>query len=438
MNKRIVLIGAGSTNFGLGTVGDIFKSDILRGSTIVLHDINRDALVQTEKITQQYREKNKIDVNIEAHLSRKDALQGADYCIISIEVGDRFELWEQDWKIPQQYGIKQVFGENGGPGGMFHSMRIIPPILDICEDITRICPDAFVFSYSNPMQRICHTVTTKYPGLKFTGLCHEIGSMERHLPEMLDTPFSNIGIKAGGLNHFSILTEAWYKDTGKDAYPDIREKVPEYFKNYINTWDGQVSKPGAERGLFFELFNRYNYLPITTDSHLGEYLQWAYSVSDHEGILDFYNKYKKKCTTFYDSEETYEYYFDMNVEMNERIVPIMEGIHADSNFEESAVNVPNKGFIEYLPDGIVIEVPAFINKDGVTGMKLENYPKSFSTLLMNQVSVIELTTVAILEQSKDVALQALLADPVVDNVGAAEKLLDTILDLQSPYLDYLQ
>lgn len=116
----------------------------------------------------------------------------------------------------------------------------------------------------------------------------------------------------------------------------------------------------------------------------------------------------------------------------------MEGIHADLNFEESAVNVPNKGFIEYLPDGIVIEVPAFINKDGVTGMKLENYPKSFSTLLMNQVSVIELTTVAILEQSKDVALQALLADPVVDNVGAAEKLLDTILDLQSPYLDYLQ
>ena len=71
-------------------------------------------------------------------------------------------------------------------------------------------------------------------------------------------------------------------------------------------------------------------------------------------------------------------------------------------------------------------------------MKLENYPKSFSTLLMNQVSVIELTTLAILEQSKDVALQALLADPVVDNVGAAEKLLDTILDLQSPYLDYLQ
>ena len=438
MNKRIVLIGAGSTNFGLGTVSDLFKSQVFQGSTIILHDINKEALRKTENIALQFKEQKKININIEAHLSRKDALQDADYCVISIEVGDRFELWEQDWKIPQQFGIKQVFGENGGPGGMFHSMRIIPPILEICEDISRICPDAIVFSYSNPMQRICHAVTTKYPDLKFTGLCHEIASMERHLPEMLNTPFSNIEIKAGGLNHFSILVEAKFKDTGKDAYPEIRKKVPEYFKDLINTWDGQVSKPGAERGVFFELFNRYNYLPITTDSHLGEYLQWAYSVADHEGILDFYNKYKKKCSTFYDSEETYRDYFEIDGKMNERIVPILEGVVADLDHEEPAVNIPNKGFIEYLPDGIVVEVPAVINNNGVSGIKLENYPKSFATLLLNQVSVIELTTAAILQHSKDIALQALLADPVVDNVGAAEKMLDTILNLQSTYLDYLQ
>ena len=63
------------------------------------------------------------------------------------------------------------------------------------------------------MQRICHTVTTKYPELKFTGLCHEIASMERQLPTIMETNFSNIAIKAGGLNHFSILLEAKYKDT---------------------------------------------------------------------------------------------------------------------------------------------------------------------------------------------------------------------------------
>ena len=57
--------------------------------------------------------------------------------------------------------------------------------------------------------------------------------MERQLPDILNTPFNNIQYRAGGLNHFSILVEARYKDSGKDAYPVIRENGPSYFQNYI-------------------------------------------------------------------------------------------------------------------------------------------------------------------------------------------------------------
>ena len=151
-----------------------------------------------------------------------------------------------------------------------------------------------------------------YPNMKFIGLCHEIASMERNLPDLMNTNINNIFFRAGGLNHISILVEAKYKDSGKDAYPKIRENIPNYYKNYINDHEVQSKKPGGERGVFFELFNRYNYLPINTDSHLGEYIQWAYSVADHEAILDFYNKYRKHCLTFYESEELYQDYFDLN------------------------------------------------------------------------------------------------------------------------------
>ena len=211
MNK-IVLIGAGSANFGLGTIGDIFKSKILEGSTVTLHDINAKALENTKKIALEYKEKLKVNYNIEATTNRAEALKDAKFCIISIEVGNRFDLWDQDWKIPLQYGVKQIYGENGGPGGLFHSLRIIPAILNICDDIVKICPNAFVFNYSNPMQRICHAVTSKYQDLKFTGLCHEIASMERQLPTIMETDYSNIQIKAGGLNHLSILLNVKYKD----------------------------------------------------------------------------------------------------------------------------------------------------------------------------------------------------------------------------------
>ncbi len=182
----------------------------------------------------------------------------------------------------------------------------------------------------------------------------------------------------------------------------------------------------------------YGYLPITTDSHLGEYIQWAYSVADHEAIMEFYDNYKKRCLTFYDDDSHYSEYFKIDNKPNERIVPIIEAIIEDSNFEESAVNVPNKNFINCLPNNIVVEVPGILNKSGVKGMKLENYPKNFGSLLNNQVSTIQLTTDAVINKSKDIAYQALLADPVVDNVKSAKKLLDTMLDFQKDHLEYLK
>ena len=436
MNK-IVLIGAGSANFGLGTIGDIFKSKILEGYTVTLHDINAKALENTKKIALEYKEKLKVNYIIEATTNRAEALKDATFCIISIEVGNRFDLWDQDWKIPLQYGVKQIYGENGGPGGLFHSLRIIPAILNICDDIVKICPNAFVFNYSNPMQRICHAVTSKYQDLKFIGLCHEIASMERQLPTIMETDYSNIEIKAGGLNHLSILLNVKYKDTEKDGYPIIRKKFKDYYSKLTSEY--YPSKPGGERGVFFELYKIYGYLPITTDSHLGEYIQWAYSVADHEAIMEFYDNYKKRCLTFYDNESHYSEYFNMSDnKMNERIIPILEAILNDTDLEESAVNVPNNNFIDSLPKDIVVEVPGILNKSGVTGMRLENYPSDFASLLNNQVGTIQLTSEAVLKESKHIAYQALLADPVVDNAIKAEQLLNTMIDFQKEYLGYLK
>ena len=154
MGKRIVLIGAGSAQFGYGTIGDILQSKVLEGSHIVLHDINPATLAVVEQSGRAFIEEHRLPFSISATTERAEAFSGADFLIISIEVGNRFELWEQDWRIPQQYGVRQVYGENGGPGGLFHSLRIIPPILEICADALEICPESTVFNFSNPMSMI--------------------------------------------------------------------------------------------------------------------------------------------------------------------------------------------------------------------------------------------------------------------------------------------
>lgn len=453
MATKIVLVGAGSVQFGYGTLGDIFQSKTLYGSEIVLHDINPSALAVTTKTARDFLTAEGLPFTLSATTDRPTALRDASFVIISIEVGDRFALWDLDWQIPQQYGIAQVYGENGGPGGLFHSLRIIPPILDICADIAEICPDAWVFNYSNPMSRICTTVHRRFPELNFVGMCHEIASLERYLPEILDTPFDNLTLRAGGLNHFSVLLEAHYKDSGKDAYADVRAKAPAYFsrlpgfsdllaytrehgklvdtegsteRHALGGKDG--SYPWADRTLFKEVLEKFHYLPITSDSHFGEYISWASEVSDHRGILDFYTFYRNYLGQVQPKIE---------LKLKERVVPIMEGILTDSGYEESAVNIPNRGFIKQLPEFIAVEVPAIIDSKGVHGIKVD-IPHGIGGLLSNQIAIHDLTAEAVLTGSRDLVIQALLVDSVNTQCRAIPDLVDVMISRQRPWLDYLK
>ena len=448
MGKRIVLIGAGSAQFGYGTIGDILQSKVLEGSHIVLHDINPNTMGVVAKTACDFIEQHKLPFTLSATTNRKEAFQGADFIINSIEVGNRFELWEQDWRIPQQYGIQQVYGENGGPGGLFHSLRITPPILDICADVMAVCPEATVFNFSNPMSRICTTVTRAFPGIKFIGMCHEIASLREYLPRILGVAYEDLYVRAAGLNHFSVVLSAQYKATGQDAYPDILAKAPGFFGKMpgLNAFHKYFKETGQwpekdedfssleteawpERRVFQVILEKFGVMPITSDSHFGEYIQWAYDVTDHRGILDFYNFYKEYLSRVQPKIE---------LRLSERIIPIIEGILTDAGYEEAAVNIPNNGLIADLPDWIVVEVPSVVDKDGVHGVPMGHLPRGFAGLLMNQVAVHDLTAEAIIHKSKALALQALLVDPIVNRYQRVDELLDTMIDYQEKWLGYLK
>ncbi len=452
---KIVLIGAGSAQFGCGTLGDIFQSSILEGAQVTLLDINKVALDKVFSVGTKFLKENNLHYNLAATTNRAEALKDANFVIISIEVGDRFQLWDMDWNIPHQYGVPQVYGENGGPGGLFHALRIIPPILEICGDVMKICPDAFVFCYSNPMTAITTTVKRKFPALNFIGMCHEIASLSRYLPTILKTPKENIFFRAAGLNHFSVMVEAKYRDTGKDAYADAMQKAPAFFEKepgysailkYV-TKTGQMIEtegtmdrwlvdekvdvmPWSDRTLFKFIMERFHLFPITGDSHLGEYISWAHDVADHKGILDFY--------TYYRNALAQSNRMEIKKELHERVVPIMEGIICDSGYEEGAVNILNDGFIPDLPSSIAVEVPAVISKKGIKGIAFPQYPKGFGALLRNYTGVYDLTAEAVLSGSKDLVIQAMLVSPVVHSCKNIPELADVMLERQSQWLSYIK
>ena len=120
------------------------------------------------------------------------------------------------------------------------------------------------------------------------------------------------------------------------------------------------------------------------------------------------------------------------------MVPIIEGILTDAGYVEEAVNIPNQGLIDNLPDWLVVEVPATVDKNGVHGVPLGKLPSGFAGLLLNQAAVHDLTAEAVLHCSKAAALQALLVDPVVNQYARVEEMLDTMIAYQEKWLGYLK
>jgi len=450
---KIVLIGAGSVQFGAGMLGDIFQSKTLSGSEIVLNDINAPAAERVLKIGTSYASAKGLDFRLTAEPDLAKAMKDADFAVISIEVGDRFALWDLDWQVPRQYGIQQIYGENGGPGGLFHSLRVIPPILDICRTVSEIAPGATVFNFSNPMSRICTTVHRAFPDLRFIGMCHEIASLERYLPPMLEQPRENLKYRAGGLNHFSVLADIHYVDSGRDAYPDVRERAPGYFESLpgysemlkatrnagslvetegwmeVDLAGIEVIRQWSDRWLFRDILEKFGYLPITSDSHFGEYIPWAHEAADHRGILDFYNFYRHALG----QREP-----KISDELHERIVPMIEAMVTNEAYEEAAVNLPNVGgLIANLPEWIVVETPAMVDGSGARGIGID-LPAGIRGLLANQIGIHELTAMSVLEKSRDLVVQALLVDPTVGIAKNVPALVDHMIDEQSPWLDYLK
>ena len=436
MDKKIILVGAGSTSFGPSSLSDLFLSEKLTGSTVVLHDIDKNKLDMMYELCLKENEMRNNKFIFERTTKRKDAFKGADFIISSIEVGDRFPLWRQDREIPRKYGSTQILGECGGPGGTFHAFRIIPPIVEIVQDAEKICPKAFFINFSNPMSRVCLAIKRSTQNLKFIGLCHQIGFFNLHFPKMLNMSFKDLKMTVVGLNHFGFLLGLENWKTGVDLIPQFHTKAMDYFVEHEDRFMFST--------LTFEVYKKFGYFPHSGDNHLGEYIQFGEEFTKERDMLDWidraedfgkaiyyrFNKgYKRLKKGRYSKKGTL-----LKVPSGERAVPIIEEILTNNKKYESSVNIPNNGLVDNLPQDLVIEGPAIVDKEGVHGVKIGNIPKNIAALLRIEATIQDLCVDAVLNNSKELAIAAIAVDPNVGSFEKADKIFNEMYSLQKDFL----
>lgn len=447
---KIVIIGAGSAVFGLNTIATIMQSTMLHGSQLVLIDQDLKALDHMYRLAVRLNQEWDTKMQISAHSDHTEGLQEAEFVVMAIEVPPREELWRSDFEIPLRYGVRQPYAENGGPGGFAHASRNINPVMKIIREMEKVCPNAWLVNFTNPMVRICDAIH-RYSSINVVGLCHQIlmgytmvgmalsGDLGIEVPPGITSCHASpeeiplrrkvalkalklIQIQAAGLNHFTWMLKLYNLQNKQDIY-----------HLFANRWAAMDPEFEPLTRRIYEIFG---FFPISGDEHLCEYLPW---VSDPLTM-----PWKKYKLSLYDwetwsrmREKDRAYIVEMTNNASnlqnlheaesEGAKEIIENIAGKGNHYHLAVNLPNSGQITNLPLEAIVETPGMVTGEGIKGENVGSIPESIAELCRRELEVVRLNVDAAVKGDRQAALQCLLFDPVITDLDTAQNILDDYL-----------
>jgi alpha-galactosidase len=458
---KIVVIGAGSAIFGLGALSTIIQSPDLRGAHLALCDINAAGLKTITELAHKMNAAWDARMTISCSTNRRELLPDADFVIVSIQVGAREEVWESDWRIPLKHGIRQPYAENGGPGSFAHMARNLPLVIAIARDMEELCPNAYYLNLVNPLIRLT-TAIHRYTSIKVVGLCHQLlwgyamaatiladrwhlnipehfhvhtdaANMKNFIP-VARQAVEHLDIKAAGINHFSWIYDIRDKHTGEDLYPELREKWLAYRDDF--------------EPLTRNIFQIYGMMPTAGDSHMCEFLP---VVTDP--VTKPWEKYDLKLQSWdgnrerravrnklaqdivagiRDVDELRDVYrHDM---LDEGIPEMITAVHYNKQRHHPQLNIPNQGFIPNLPQDAIVEVPGLISAFGFQGLNFPPLPEPIAELCRRELSLSSMYVDAAYHGDRELALAAMLLDPMVTDIDTARAVLDDLLETNKQYL----
>jgi alpha-galactosidase len=433
---KIAMIGAGSPGFSYAIAEGLVDSEVFSDSTFVLMDIDKKRLDASEEKIQRLIKAKKSGLKVISTTSRKKVLEGADFIVTSCEI-NRVPFWIQDIEIPEKYGVYQLVGENGGPGGQIHALRNITLFMDICRDIREICPGAWLMNFTNPMSFLC-TYFQQYSGVKAIGFCHQVHGSFGVIAEMLGMQPGDLQVITGGVNHFNWLLDIRKKNSRESFLEEFLRQIRKsiyWKKNFKNIPHQKFTLQ------VLEVFGTY---PVGYDDHIVEYLPFFYEKEEWQKMG--YNSVKYHLKAFLKSQENKGIRGELKIEKppfprdlthryyKESPVEVMESLLTNRLLYLDAVNTLNNGSIPNLPADAIVDIPAVVVGGRVRGIYVGALPEGCAELCRRQITIHRLVVEAAVKGDRNLALQAMCLDPYIKSITQAKNILNEYLKIYRKYL----
>lgn len=459
---KVTMTGAGS-GFTPRIMNDILRTPGEAGGTIALVDIDRARLRTMAKLIRKLVDQlGKKNWKVVASEDRRKVLKGTDYLINSIEVsGTKCVQWDND--IPLKYGVDQCIGDTIGPGGLFKALRTIPPWLEILRDCEELCPDALVLNYTNPMAMLC-TAAARATSMKVVGLCHSVQGTSHQLAKWAGVPYEEMQWECAGINHLAWFTRLQHK--GKDLYPrlkadfqrHLRKAIAEYENGSLpEKYTGAHRLPDDAEDHHCDLIRKdmcVNFGAFITESsgHLSEYLPYYRKSEEgkkllragYQGASRFYASNWPQWRAAADQSRNAMVRGEEPMDWKrswEYAAWIIEAREKNTawRFHGNVMNNDGAGsrLISNLPDNACVEVACFVDANGVQPTRYGTLPAHMAALCSSNLSVFDLGAQAAIERSRELAIHALMLDPLTAAVCTPSQIRNMTNEMFVAEKDYL-
>ena len=427
---KVAMIGAGSLVFAKTLMNDFLGTPALAGSEYALMALTHKRLDRMHGFVERMIRDNSVRARATATTSRREALAGADYVVVMIQVGG-VDVFKIDYEVPMRYGVDNCIADTMGPGGVFRALRHIPALLDIAREMREVAPGAVLFNYANPMAMCCWALG-KVPGLQFVGLCHGVQTTMDLIASYVGVPKTEIDFLAAGINHM-----AWFlrlEKDGKDLYPILKlnfEK-PGY---YVNE---------KVRG---EVMRHFGYFMTESTGHLSEYLPYfrknakaLAAYCDEPAFGGETGAYYRYCDAL---DKKFQAMDPLSIEATklgprsaEYCSHIIEALETGVPFRFNG-NIRNDGYITNLPEGCCVEVPIYTDRLGMHPSVVGALPTQCAALNMTNVLVQGLAVEASFSGDPETIVQAVALDPLTAAVLTLEEIRSMVSEMLEAQRQYL-
>jgi alpha-galactosidase len=429
--KVISFIGAGSPTFTPAIFSDICKTPQLSGSEVLLFDIDFEKVNIVSSVCSKYAEILGSDVHVTVVKDRLEAIKNSDFIINTA----LFNGWSQIEKIR-----KQIAKETGviTPIEAHAQFGQLNFLLSVAKDIEKTNPRATLIQCANPLSE-GGTLINRETKVNFIGVCHGTKKFEQ-VGGLLGMKIEEMESEIAGINHNVWLLGLKYR--GDDAYYRLREWVDivsgpylEYVTKYLKGVDYQIS-PAA-----INIYKHFGLFPVGDTTRASQPHMWMWHASEEtektnfgpikgrDSLQGFKDKMDERQLIINNMYAAYHQNGPLDGIFPTRysewqVVDIISSI-VSGEPSIQMVNIPNKGSIEGLPDDLIVEVPATINRDGArSNIQKVSFPKKvMDEAIIPHFHQIERHVEAYRTKNKNLLLEQIQSNHTVPDIEVARQIL---------------